>query len=249
MAGTRDRIGAGEVVAGLAVLGFGAALVVVRGEVDNSVVVLALAAAVSLCGALGGWRAGISGAVFAAASFNFFHTRPYLSLRIHDADDVLTTFALLLVGLSAGVAASVGERGRRRADEGHDEIVAIERVARLVASGSDPADVESAVRAELLALLGLSACSLEATPGGRAELGHGAAIVDPVVTYHDGGFELPARGVAIPVQAAGDVVGYLACAPTPGFAVSLDRRRSAQALADLLGAALRSPGSLANRNN
>ena len=83
------------VLAIIVTIGVAAALVVIRGEVDNSVTVLVLAAVVSACGLLGGWRAGATGAIAAAVSFNFFHTEPYLSLRIHDADDVLTTFALL----------------------------------------------------------------------------------------------------------------------------------------------------------
>jgi hypothetical protein len=244
-----DRIRSGDVLAGLAALAVGAALVVIRGEVDNSVTVLVLAATASLCGAFGGWRAGVSGAVFAAVAFNFFHTQPYLSLRIHDADDVLTTIALLAVGLTAGVTSSIGRRGRQRAVEGRDEVASIERVARLVARGADPDDVESAARAELLTLLRLSGCSFETNPGDRPELGRGGAMVNPVVTYRDGGFELPARGIAIPVRGAGSVVGYLICTPTPGTSVSLDRRRSALAIADLLGAAMRSTGSVVNHHN
>jgi K+-sensing histidine kinase KdpD len=236
-------------MAALAALGVGAALVVIRGEVDQSVIVLLLAATVSLCGAIGGLRAGVSGAIFAAVAFNFFHTQPYLSLRIHDADDVLTTFALLAVGIIAGFTSSIGKRRRVRADEGHDEVAAIERVARLVAKGADPADVESAVRAELLTLLRLSGCSFERERGDRAELGRGGAIVDPIVTYHDGGFELPERGIDIPVLSAGQVVGYLACTPTPGMTVSLDRRRSAVTMADLLGAALHAPGAVVHHHN
>ena len=249
MADRRELITTGEVLAALVALGVGAALVVIRGEVDNSVTVLALAATVSLCGAFGGLRAGVSGAIFAAVAFNFFHTQPYLSLRIHDADDVLTTFALLIVGITAGVTSSVGKRGRRQAEESRDEIAAIERVGRLVAKGADPEDVESAVRAELLGLLRLSNCTFEVTAGGRVELGRGGALVDEVVTYHDGGFELPSGGVAIPVLSAGEVVGYLACTPIPRTVVSLDRRRSALSIADLFGASMRTSGPIVPHPN
>jgi hypothetical protein len=249
MAGRRELISTGEVLAAFATLGVGAALVIIRGEVDNSVTVLALAATVSLCGAFGGLRAGVSGAIFAAVAFNFFHTQPYLSLRIHDADDILTTLALLLVGITAGVTSSLGRRGWQQAEESRDEIAAIERIGRLVANGADPADVESAVRAELLGLLRLSNCTFEVSAGDRVELGRGGALVDEVVTYHDGGFELPSRGIAIPVLCAGDVVGYLACTPIPRTVVSLDRRRSALSIADLFGASMRARGPIIPHHN
>lgn len=231
--------GAAEALAAIAGIGVAALLVVIRGSVDNSVTVLVLAAVVSLCGALGGWRAGLAGAVAAAVSFNFFHTRPYLSLRIHDADDILTAATLLIVGVIAGLTSSVAHRRRQQVVATHDELAAIERVADLVATSNDPADVETAVRAELLSLLGLSACSVEATlEEGMPSLGRGGALADAARVYHDGGFELPATGVAIPVLRTGSVVGHLVCTPAPGVAVSVARRRAAVTLADLLGMSL-----------
>lgn len=223
-------------MAAFAAIGVAALLVVVRGEVDQAVIVLVLAAVVSLGGALGGWRAGIAGAVAAAVSFNFFHVPPYLSLRIHDADDVLTTITLLVVGAIAGVTSSVAHRRRDQAVASHDELTAVERVADLIAVGTDPADVETSVRVELLTLLGLTACSIETTvPDGLPMLGRGGALTTAVKVYHDGGFELPAGGVAIPVLQAGRAAGYLVCTPAPGVAVSVARRRTAVTLADLLG--------------
>ena len=238
MTTNRPLVDTAEVLSVLAALGVGAALVLVRGEVDNSVTVLALAAVVSLCGALGGWRAGAWAAGAAAVAFNFFHTQPYLSLRIHDADDVLTTGALVVVGLIAGVTSAVAHRRGDRATDAGTELDAVERVAGLVAVGTDPLDVETAVRAELLGLLGLSGCAFETNPGGRSTLGRHGELSDAVRTYHDGGFELPAHGVAIPVLRRGEPVGHLVCEPTPGIAVSVARRRAAVTLADLLGASL-----------
>ena len=235
----KDRIGTGEVLAVLFTLGVGAVLVVIRGEVDNSVTALALAAAVSLCGALAGWRAGLAGAAAAAVAFNFFHTQPYNSLRIHDADDVLTTATLVVVGAIAGITSSVAHRRQERVAATAGELLAIERISDLVADGSDPADVETAVRAELLGLLGLSACTLEVRPATATMLGRHGVLPEAALTYRNGAFELPATGVCIPVRAAGEVAGYLCCTPTPGVAVSIDRRRAAVTLADLLGASLR----------
>lgn len=224
----------------LVTIGAGALLVLVRGEVDNSVTVLALAAVVSSCGALGGWRAGVGSAVSAALAFNFFHTQPYHSLRIHDADDVLTTASLVVVGLIAGVTSAVAHRRQDRVVEAGSELDAVQRIAGLLATGSDPLDVETAVRAELLGVLGLSGCRFDPSAGDRVVLGRRGEIDEATRTYHDGGFELPAGGVAIPVLIRGDAVGHLLCEPTAGTAVSLARRRAAVALADLLGASLAS---------
>jgi hypothetical protein len=227
------------VLAIIVTIGVAAALVVIRGEVDNSVTVLVLAAVVSACGLLGGWRAGVTGAIAAAVSFNFFHTQPYLSLRIHDADDVLTTFVLLVVGLMGGVASHAVARRESVAVEAGTELGAIERVIRLLTDGADAEDVEVAVRAELLDVLGLSDCRfVVGEPGAVAVLERGGAVDEVVTVYHDGGFELPARGVAIPVTAAGVVRGHLVCTPRRGIAISLLRRRTAVSLAGLLGAAL-----------
>lgn len=234
----RPLVDTAEVLSVLATLGAGALLVLTRGTVDNAVTVLALAATVSLCGALGGWRAGVWGAVSAAVAFNFFHTRPYLSLRIHDADDVLTTAALVVVGLIAGITSSVAHRRQDRVAAAGTELDAVERVAALIATGSAPADVETAVRAELLGLLSLSGCRFDRTDDGRSALGRRGELTDDRRTFHDGGFELPAGGVAIAVLRRGEPVGHLLCDPTPGVAVGADRRRAAVTLADLLGAAL-----------
>jgi hypothetical protein len=234
----RPLIDPPEAFSALVAIGAGAALVPIRGSVDNAVTVLVLAAVVSLCGALGGWRAGIWAAVAAGVSFNFFHTQPYLSLRIHDADDVLTTVVLMVVGLIAGATSAIGHRRQDQAAEAGSELSAVERVADLVAAGADPADVETAVRAELLGLLSLSGCRYELVAPGRSTLGRHGELTDTVRTFHDGGFELPSGGVSIPVLRAGEPVGFLVCEPTPGVAVSATRRRVAVTLADLLGASI-----------
>ena len=55
------------------------------------------------------------------------------------------------------------------------------------------------------------------------------------------GFELPERA-SIPVVAGNGVIGHVAIEATPGRGVSLDERRVAVALADLLAVAIeRSP--------
>jgi hypothetical protein len=59
-----------------------------------------------------------------------------------------------------------------------------------------------------------------------------------VLRHHEGGFELPADGVELPVVYAGAHLGTIELAPRPGAGVSADQRRVAVALADLLASAL-----------
>jgi hypothetical protein len=123
---------------------------------------------------------------------------------------------------------------------------AVERVSALLATGAATADVEAAARAELLVLLNLGECTFERHA--RADLPRfgrrGAVPEERVSHFHPEGLELPATGVVLPVLAGGVEVGGLVCKPMPGTGVSLDRRRAAVAVADLLGAAhaARSPG-------
>ena len=58
--------------------------------------------------ALGGRAAGIVTALAAVASFDFFHTQPYLSLAIDSRDDIETTVA-------APRGRRAGRHDRRRA--------------------------------------------------------------------------------------------------------------------------------------
>src|SRR4051794_3092157 len=82
---------------GLAPIMVAAALVAVRGHIDNTNVALILAVAVVAAGAMGGRVAGAVAGLTAATSFDFFHTKPYLSLLIHDGDDVEMTVLLLVL--------------------------------------------------------------------------------------------------------------------------------------------------------
>jgi K+-sensing histidine kinase KdpD len=230
----------------LAALAVGALLVVIRSEVDNSVTALVLALAVTVCGVAGGWAGGLGAAAGAALAFNFWHTQPYLSLRIHDFDDILTTATLFVVAVVSGTSSWWARRMTSSAHEAHGGLQAVERLSDLLATGAATADLESAACAELLVLLNLGACSFEPQPpAGLPRLDrHGQAPDERVRRYHREGFELPASGVVLPVLAGGVEVGGLVCTPMPGTGVSLDRRRAAVAVADLLGAAhaTRSPG-------
>src|SRR3954470_21911860 len=83
----------------------GMALVGVRGEIDSQITALVLVVTVVAGGQVGGRLGGLVSALMAATSFDFFHTEPYLSLKITNAKDIETTILLLIVGLAVGALA------------------------------------------------------------------------------------------------------------------------------------------------
>src|SRR5207244_2998271 len=98
------------------------------------------------------------------ASFDFFLTRPYLSLRIDGAADVETTIVLLVIGLLVGEIVVRGRRNRAAAERAADEVHRMARVAGLAAEPAETGGLVHAVEAELVAVLGLQACDFLAEP-------------------------------------------------------------------------------------
>src|SRR5262245_56554050 len=118
-----------------------AALLGVRDEINNANVALVLVLVVVLAAVTGGWQAGAVAAVSSAISFDFFHTRPYLSLTIDSQDDAETAMLLLLVGISVGLLAGRARIALARARRGSSEIHRIHRVAELAAHGASSEEV------------------------------------------------------------------------------------------------------------
>jgi Domain of unknown function (DUF4118) len=220
-------------------------LVPVRDALSSVNIALVLVVTVVAAAAVGGRMAGVVAAVMATLSFDFFHTKPYLSLRITSQDDVETALTLLVVGLIVGTVASSAYRARSSADEHGDELRSIHRVAELASSGV-PADlVVEAACSELTSLMGLRSCVFrtDCVPADVAVLDRRGAIGGRprsyVSTRH--GFELPRDGVSIEVLDRGRFVGRLELVPTPGVGVPLHTRKAAVVIADQVGAALSTP--------
>ena len=109
-----------------------------------------------------------------------------------------------------------------------------------VAATNGAVEVERHVRGELLSLLSLQDCwfTSEAVDAAVPRLCRDGHLDLPVLQYRAGGFTLPSPALAITVQAGGRLLGHLVCQPTPDVPVSVDRRRAAIGLADVLGLAL-----------
>jgi len=230
---------------GLTPIVVAAALVAVRGHVAAVNVALLLGVIVVSSGAYGGRAAGAVSALTAAASYDFFHTKPYLSLLIHDADDVEMTVLLLLLGLVSGQLAWRARVATRQRDGGRGGLDQIRRLADQVARGHESADVIAAARAELVALFDLVDCRFEAAPFhdrlDLPQLERNGVVAHRRYRMKPGGeleVELPDGGVALPVLSRGQIVGRFLLEFPPEAGATLEQRVMAVALADQVGASL-----------
>jgi hypothetical protein len=97
--------------------------------------------------------------------------------------------------------------------------------------------IDRRTRARMLRLLALEDCWF--TPDEHVSLpiiGPDGRLDLPVLHYRRGGFELPQPAVAIPVRAAGQVLGHIICVPIADVGINLQRRRAAAAIANQLAA-------------
>ena len=209
------------------------------GRPTTSVTVLVLVAVVVGVGGAGGRVAGVAAAVMAALSFNFFHTEPYLSLRIHGSADLVTFGLLAAVGMMAGSLAGRAATARGASAERREGIVAVHRVAELAASGAGEHLVRSAVERTLLSELDLSAvewCPGE-VPGSVPRVGRRGTLDLPHYRHTGHGFEVPDDGLALPVVRGGAEVGWFHLFGRPGIGVNKEQLLVAVTLADVLSGA------------
>jgi Domain of unknown function (DUF4118) len=232
-------------IGGLAPIVVGAALVAVRGHVASANVALILGIVVVAMGSVGGRAAGMVSALTAAASYDFFHTKPYLSFLIHDADDVEMTILLLVLGLISGQLAWHARMTARQRDGGRGGLDQIRRLADQVARGSESADVIAAARGELVEMFNLVDCRFEAAPFhdrlDLPQLERNGVVAHRRYRMKPGGdleVELPVEGIALPVLSRGQIVGRFVLDFPPGAGATLEQRIVAIALADQVGASL-----------
>jgi hypothetical protein len=228
---------------GLSPIAAATALVPLRDHMRNANVGLVLVAVVVLVAVGGGRQAGGLAAIVSALSFDFFFTKPYLRLRVASGDDIATTLLLLAVGLVVGSVSARERRARSSAEARRGEVKRIDRLAELVARGDDPSDVIMAAQAELTSLLHLRDCRFEAPPFPTSleRLERSGVVSWPQYRFRDGGFELPADGVELPVLGRGNVLGRFVLEPQAKTGVSLEQRVVAVALADQVGSVLATP--------
>jgi hypothetical protein len=242
----RSSLTIGVAVGVPAAVGVGALLAVFRSVFNPTNGALILMVVVVAVAALGGRAAGIVTALAAVASFDFFLTKPYLSLTIDSRDDVETAIIMFIAAVLVGTIASWGRTAHRRAGTARSEVKRIHRVAEAAVSGRPPADVIAVAQEELRQLLSLHEARFEALPTHDLRvlprIGRNGSIEGVQERRFGrlpdgaGGFELPEQGVELPVFARGQHIGRFMLTPTHGVAVSLEQRLVAVAIADQVAA-------------
>jgi hypothetical protein len=225
---------------GLAPIVVAVLLVPLRDEIDNANLALILVLVVVVAASLGGRRAGALAAVTSTLAFDFFLTRPFLSVEVESADDVETLLILLAVGLLVGELASRARYARRDQELAAAAVQRVHRVADAVAQGKPVGVVLTSVENELTELFGLWDCWLELPPflWVIPRMDRGGTIGGADHEWRGGGFALPRDGVELPVVARGVDVARLVLLAGPDTPATLDQRVVAVALADQLGAAM-----------
>ncbi len=213
-------------------------LVPVREEFGGANVAIVLVIIIIAAAAGGRLAGGVTGLV-AAMAFNFLHTEPYLSLRIHAGRDVFTVALLVVVGLIVGQLAQVYGGTRKRSEQRLADGEVLERAARLLAEDAPAPEVWEAVRAGLIDVLHLADCRFESGPeAGRVHIGKSGRILANQLEFAGDGFALPPEGAELAVVFAGERIGGILLVPRPHEGSPREDRRMAVALADLLAVTL-----------
>jgi len=231
-------------LAGIAPIAVGALLVPLREHLAIANLAMILMGVVVLAALAGGRIAGAVAAVTATMSFDFFLTRPYLSMRITSPDDVETAAILLLVGGLVGQFAARARAARSSRNISQSDLARLHRLAELNASGASAAAMIDACRQDLIELLDLQDCHFEEVPfdtlpalgrDGRPERRPAHVTT---VRHARHGVEIPTEGLALVVLSGGHTRARFVLEPKPGGGMTPQEGLVAVALADQVGASL-----------
>jgi K+-sensing histidine kinase KdpD len=238
-----------------AAIGIAGLLVPTRDVIGNTNVALVLVVVIVAAATLGGRLAGAMTAGAACLSFNFFHTQPLYTLRVHSADDIWTITLLFAIGLVVGQLAVFARMNQTKALIERAGLVHLEEIGAMVAEDQLPDTVWPAVQAALVNELTLVAATFEPgdqpateTPATMATLERNGRFDVKAMFWSREGMELPRDGVSLPVQAGERSFGRIVLIPSPGRGTTRDQRRVAVALADLLAVTLDRHPPIADRH-
>ena len=172
----------------------------------------------------------------AALSFDFFHTQPYLSLTISDSEDILATILLLGVALVVGGLSARATAEHQRARDDEQTTARPCGACSRVAVKGDAEDVELAVRAELDRPARAPGLPVHQRPARRARARRPTASC-PTASSATRTRASSSPPAASPSRSsgAGRTFGWFVCRPVAGVGVHVANRRSAVALAEILG--------------
>lgn len=222
-------------------LGVTVLLVPLRGDFANTASALILVAVIVAVAALGNRFSGFVATVGATLWFDVFLTQPYERLAITHRPDIETAVCLFVVGIIVTELAARNRHHHASATEEADYVGLIYEVSELVASGVSATEVREQVRRSLVDLLHLRACRYEEGFGTRPmmRLEHDGQVLLGGRIWSVERMGLPGPEIELLVQNRGDALGRFILTPTPGYEVPLQPRVVAVALADQVGATLR----------
>jgi K+-sensing histidine kinase KdpD len=180
-------------------------------------------------------------AAAACLSFNFFHTQPLYTLRVHSDNDIWTIALLFIIGLAVGEVAVFARSNRTNAIVERTGLTHLEAISAIVAEDQPFGVVWPAVRAALVDELRLVDATYEPGPQPAspvAVLERDGRFEISVMYWTREGMEFPRDGVVLPVSAGTRGYGRIMLVPTRGRGTTADQRRVAVALADLLAVTL-----------
>lgn len=227
----------------LLALAVAGALVGVRDELDNANVALILMAIVIAAGIVGGRVAGITVAVVASLSFNFFHTKPYQSLRISRGNDAITAALLFVSGLVVGEVANRRRKAKEVATSRSVEVERLHELARRVAEARPLAEVWDEVRRDLVEALDATDVWFEpadtvSASGALPKVAASGVVEGRVYHWVGTGFALPKEGVQLRVGSEATPHGRVVLRSHARHAVDIDDRLFALTLMELLAIAI-----------
>jgi len=232
----------------MAAILLGGALMPLRGLTVASNFTFAFLALTIVIGEFGGRLPALATALVSALSLDFFLTRPYLHLAMHDKNDLVAFLGLAAIGLLAGFLGTP----RRERDSARKRLALVDRALRQVETGGP-----AAARLQLVADLAVSALPLSALVA-RDEAGRVVAASGPrwaserdpasvvgtasIAEPEHGDWRrprppLPAAGQRIALVVAGRPAGSLDVWGDGGRA-GRDARRALAAIATAVGAVL-----------
>jgi hypothetical protein len=230
-----------EVVAAIVVpVVVGAGLTPFRSNISPATAALALAVAVALVAALSTRLGGVVAALSAAASFDFFFTKPYGSLSISSAQEIETAILMLVCGLIVGQLSARNRTNKEMVVQTSDDFARIQAIAEMMASGAGAFEVVAAVGDELTGLLGLRSCRFERTfpDGPSPTIERNGDVSWGRFWWGFRTLGLPGKEVTLVVEHQRRRLGRYVLVAVPGAPVTREQLVAAVTLADQAGAAL-----------
>jgi hypothetical protein len=218
-----------------AAIGLGVVLMPLRAVTTASNLAFVFVVLTIVVAEMGGRRAALCTALASALSLNFFLTKPYLRLTIHDRQDVIAFAGLTAVGLVAAAFGSRRGRGAAALAETRRHLALLSAAAQRLNEAASESDLDAVLD---LCRSGWSLSAVVVRDGrgyvAAASSGaHGSDVPIRVLEIGSLTAAIPADGARIRLVTGGNPVGWLDLWGDGG-SESADSRQTVATLARLV---------------